>query len=193
MGILYIMFCLPTLSLFQISLCELAPQLNHLYLRYCKRITDAGVDAIAHGMKELYSLDLGFCTKVTANSICNLIQVRGDSLSELHLQRCRSLDFAREPYDPSSVARHGHNDFEGGVAGQMVLSALKSHGDGCCLSVLDIQYCGGSREGEGYPEDDPFVQGISSLGFTQAFPGYFSRPARWNLKIQRRLVQQFVS
>ena len=163
------------------------------------RISDAGVNAVARSMKDLYSLDLTYCTRVTADSVCNLLQVRGDSLAELRLQGCRSLDFAIDPYAPNAasaaaatagrnrVARHP----EGGAAGRSILEAIRSQGDDCCLSVLDAQRCCGSLD-EGYPSDEPFVRGMASLGFEQT-AGFFSRPARWNSSIQRRLVGLFVS
>jgi len=130
---------------------------------------------------------------VTAAAISNLLRIRGDSLSELHLQRCRFLDFGSDP-DDLQVGRGRNLNEGGGAAGRSVLLALKSHGDECCLAVLDVQHCcGGLAPDGGYAEGDPFVQGMAALGFRQAFPGYFSRAAKWNARIQRRLVRQFAS
>jgi len=178
-------------SLSKITLCEVAPQLQHLHLRYCKRMTDVGIGAIAGAMPDLYSLDLTFCTRVTAAGVRTLLDIRGNSLSELRLQSCRSLVFVRDPDDPATAAERSAD------AGRLVLNALKSRGETCCLAVLDVRRCGGHEFGpdfdEGYPAGDQFARGMASLGFEQSYPGYFSRPARWNSKIQQKLAGQFLA
>jgi Leucine Rich repeat len=161
------------------------PQLHHLHLRYCRRITDAGVNAIAHNMKGLYSLDLSFCTQVTISAIVNLLEIRGDCLAELRLMGCKNLDIPQEPDSAATRLR------DRGRAGRQLVNAVRSHGSRCCLSVLDVRNCGVQHSiHTEYHKNDPFVRGMSTLLFAQKAPGFFSRPARWNRDIERRLVKQ---
>lgn len=129
-------------------------------------------------MQNLYALDLSFCTKVTAAAIVFLLEARGDSLAELRLLSCQSLAIGQEN--------------AGGQAGCQVVNALKA--SECALSVLDVRLCGGQPSlSQPYVDIDPFVQGMKSLGFTQKVAGFFSRPARWNMSIRRRLVEQLAT
>jgi hypothetical protein len=158
--------------------------LSHLNLRYCKRLTDRGINSIALNLQKLYSLDLSFCTRVTVDALFNLLEVRGKTLAELRIQSCRKLDIARDP-----------NGLGGdGSAGRLLLNALRSPGNECCLSVLDLRNCGGQGDlNKGYLDNDPFVQGMVILQFEQKTPGFFARPARWNSEVEHQLVEQFVS
>jgi len=143
-------------------------------------------------MQDLYSLDLSFCTKITATALFNLLEIRGDSLAELRIQSCRKLDIARDPNTPP--VRPGGDQNEAGSAGRQILSGLRAHGGESCLSVLDVRHCGGQPgPQDAFPESDPFVQGMVALGFEQKVPGYFARPARWNSEVERRLVEQLIS
>lgn len=135
-------------------------------------------------MRDLYSLDLSFCTRVTASALFNLLEVRGNTLAELRLQSCRKLDITQD-----TIGLGGD-----GNAGRMILNALLSHGREGCVSVMDLRHCGGHPSAsEGYPASEPFVRGMIGLGFEQKVPGYFERPARWNPKVERHLVDQFVA
>lgn len=160
---------------FVIALGQNVPQLSHLNLRYCKRLTDTGVNAIAQQMRDLYALDLSFCTKVTVASLFNLLEIRGRTLAELRIQNCRKLDIALNPNGPGD-----------GGDGRMILSALRSLGQECCVSILDLRQCGGQPGQNG----DPFVEGMILLNFEQKLPGYFERKARWNTEVERNLVEQ---
>ena len=143
-------------------------------------------------MKELYSLDLSFCTKLSAVAISHLLLARGDSLAELRLQSCRQLVFTLGPSHVLGQRRGREN--EGGLAGRQILDALQSLGQEGCLSVLDIRNCGGQTgPNDFYPANDPFVHGLTCLEFEQNVPGFFSRSARWNLTIEHRLMEQFSS
>jgi hypothetical protein len=167
------------------------PQLNHLHLRYCKRITDAGINAITQNMSELYSLDLSFCSRVTAASIFNLLEIRFDCLTELRLKSCNKLDIVRE-HDQDPLASRQRVD-AARCSGRVILNAIGSHADHC-LCILDVRECGGQPSPtEAYPDTDPFVEGMRHLQFEQRVPGFFSRPARWNAHVQRRLVGQLVA
>lgn len=176
----------------KIKLVSRVPQLNHMHLRYCKRITDTGVNVIANNMLHLYSLDLSFCTRVTAASISKLLETRHDSLSELRLKSCNKLEIARdpEPWPPPEQRGRRGGDAAGGSAGRLILNAIRSHLHQHCLCVLDVRECGGQPNATSpYPESDPFVPGMKKLQFEQQVPGFFSRPARWST-VQQNLLEQ---
>jgi hypothetical protein len=141
-------------------------------------------------MSELYSLDLSFCSRVTASSIFNLLEIRFDCLTELRLKSCNKLDIVRE-HDQGPLASRQRVD-SARCSGQVILNAIGSHADHC-LCVLDVRDCGGQPSPEPYPDTDPFVEGMRHLQFEQRVPGFFSRPARWNTSVQRRLVGQIVA
>ena len=169
-------------SSLQVSLAQHIPKLAHLHLRYCKRVTDAGINAITNAMLDLYSLDLSFCTRISSASILNLLEIRSDTLSELRIKNCSQLNISM---NAQSNARNGDAN-----AGRVILGVLQSNADEGCLYLLDVRSCGGHTDAQGnYPEDDPFVQGMKSLCFEQAVPGFFSRPARCNENVLERLAR----
>lgn len=154
-------------------------------------------------MANLYSLDLSFCTKVTSASICNLLESRHETLSELRLRECHQLQIALDPDDDDSEDGGGRNRSisRGAKDGRLILNSLKSP-TRCYsgssppiqtsnLSILDIRCCGGQPSPDlDYPETDLFVRGMRHMNFEQRVPGFFSRPARWNATIQARLLRQ---
>lgn len=185
----------------------------HLHLRYCKRITDAGVDAIANGMQHLYSLDLSFCSKVTVRAVCSLLEWRRESLAELRLRECRQLQITQEPddfltgdYDRRGTQQQQQNVPRTGPDGQAILKSLRSPAgysrirsstdnapvvEESHLSMLDLRCCSGQPDiCCPYPDNSAFVRGLAVLGFQQKAPGFFARPAKWNDKMQTRLVDQ---
>jgi hypothetical protein len=151
--------------------------LNHLHLRYLKRITDTSIRAIAQNLRHLYSLDLSFCSNLTTMGIYNLLECSGDCLAELRLKCCRR-NLQIGAWDPSAErgqqSRRDH-------AGHWILNALRPPPHSLtqhALCVLDVRLCGGQKDAwTPYPEKDPFVAGMSRLNFEQKFPGFFSRPA----------------
>jgi hypothetical protein len=183
-----ILFCaLRYLWVTKIVLAQNLPTLLHLHLRYCKRLTDHGVNAIAGGLKMLYSLDLSFCTKLTVSSICTLLDLRRETLSELRLQECRQLLIARDPEDDvDDNSRRGQQQVlrpRPDRDGQSILRSLRSPTSS--LSMLDLRCCGGQRNiNVGYLESENFVRGMIRLNFQQKTPGFFARPAQWNASIQ---------
>lgn len=169
-------------------MAKYVPRLSHLHARYCKRLSDNGVHAIALQLENLYALDLSFCTKVSSVSIQSLLEIRGGSLAELRLQSCRNLAIGH--------ARdfRGPRDSETGSTGRIIVNALRSRTASCCLSALDVRDCGGQpRDGVAYDVDDPFVRSMIQLGYQQRVPGFFHRPACWNPQVERRLVDQLLS
>jgi hypothetical protein len=161
--------------LLKFGLAQTVPQLNHLHLRYCKKITDKGINAVANSMQRLHSLDLSFCSRITSAAILDLLVIRQDSLAELRLQSCSHLDITRD-------LRH-HNEFRGnftgdGSTGRSILNTLRQKGVQSHLSMLDLRNCGGYEGGQGYPNEDAFVQGMAALRFKQLIPGFFQRQTR---------------
>jgi hypothetical protein len=156
--------------------------LHHLHLRYLKRITDTALIAIALKLRGLISLDLTFCSKITATGIFRLLDELRDSLVELRLKSCRSLQFGTQ-----TLERHGRrrthvrqrNSNNHNHAGHWVLNALRRrpHSDvDHSLCLLDVRGCGGQPgTNMAYHEKDPFVKGMSALRFQQKVPGFFSR------------------
>lgn len=161
------------------------PQLSHLQARYCKRISDAGVNAITRHLGNLYTFDLSFCTKISPDAVSSLLEIRGRTLAELRLYSCHNLSIGI-PLDGSEP--------NGAHVGNVILNALRSHGDACCMSALDVRGCGGQPNNgvDEYRIDDPFVVGLTEMGFQQRVPGYFVRSARWNTQIEQRLIRQFM-
>lgn len=174
----------------QASIAKSVPRLSHLHARYCKRLSDNGVLAIARQLENLYTLDLSFCTKVSPAAIQSLLEIRNESLAELRLQSCRNLSIGNTR---DFRVRRG-NEIEAGSTGRIIVNVLQSRGDLCCLSALDVRDCGGQpRDGAAYHGDDPFVRAMSTMDFQQRVPGFFNRPARWNPQIETRLVDQLLS
>lgn len=157
-------------------MAEYASQLNHLHLRYCKKITDAGVNAITHAMRRLYSLDLSFCSRITSAAIVSLLQLRKETLTELRVQNCPLLDTSNDVAHHSDANRDFSNN---GEAGHAIFHALCSVGSLSHLSILDLRNCRRRRSiNEGFPCDDTFAQEMLTLRFKQVVPGFFCRPTR---------------
>jgi len=133
-------------------------------------------------MRFLYSLDISFCSRITSSSIVNLLEMRQGSLTELRLQNCRHLDITRDTIRSGSVLGSGQ-------AGQNIVNALRSSRRPSELTMLDVRNCGGYQR-NGYPGDDPFVQGMVALRFKQVIPGFFQRPSKPNSEIIKNLIDQ---
>mmetsp|Transcript_5122 Transcript_5122/g.10840 ORF Transcript_5122/g.10840 Transcript_5122/m.10840 type:complete len:643 (-) Transcript_5122:214-2142(-) len=124
------------------TICRLVPWLHHFQLRYCKKITDIAIQAISHSMNRLYSLDLSFCTNLSASAISELLHLRAGSLFELRLLHCHQLDICVASQSNVRNDRAEHL----GTAARLILKALRSNnGDGCQLCVLDARHCTGGQ------------------------------------------------
>jgi hypothetical protein len=158
------------------------PRLNHLCLRYCKRVTDDGVNAIANRMQNLYSLDLSFCTHISSSCIVNLLELRHESLFELRLQHCTQLNIVSQ--NRTELQRNAGDGRDGLAIYQVVLSLGKS----LALNMLDLRNCA-THFGmhELLPINDPFVKGMLGQRFEQQYPGLFVRSATLNATAQLRL------
>lgn len=161
---------------FIVEITQNLPQLLHLKLRYLKRITDTSLEAITQLM-HLYSLDLSFCTRLTIEGICHLLKERCNSLSELRLYACRQLQ----------LEAFVNNSTNGG---RQLVRALKSVRDESTLSFLDVRACQRQEDQphEQYRTDNLFLKGMLDLGFEKKLFGLFTRPAKWNERVRRRLV-----
>lgn len=170
-------------------------------MRYCKRLSDHGVQTLAAALCNLYTLDLSFCTKLTADSLFHLLNVRRDSLSELRLQNCRQLTIGMQFRDTRT--RRGLEKVEGSD-GRLLANVIRSHHPGHCLSVLDVRGCGSPdsiyrnilrvqseqpalQRKQPFWDSDPFVVALEELDFEQRVPGFFSRQSRWST-VQRQLL-----
>ena len=149
------------------------------------------MDAIALNMPNLYSLDLSFCSRLSAAAIVRLLDLHWRTLAELRLQSC-NLEISNMDQDTGRL--HSKSN-----AGRQILHSLRRHGGGvdgsggCCLSVLDVRpSLVGSHDGV-LADDDPFVKGMKTLSFAQTVPCCFVRPARWNPQVEQVLSNQSFS
>ena len=96
--------------------------------------------------------------------------------------------------------REGERLFEGGLRiirwdnstndGRQLVRALKSVRDESTLSFLDVRACQRQEDQphEHYRTDNLFLKGMLDLGFEKKLFGLFTRPAKWNERVRRRLV-----
>jgi hypothetical protein len=167
--------CLLLPAVFQENLSGKVPQLKHLHMRYCKRLTDEAVNIVAKSLCHLYSLDMSFCTRLTATSIFHLLDMRSESLSELRLNHCNQLSIGTQRHTNGT---HRRTIETGGSDGRLIVNAIRSH-PFHCLSILDLRECGGqSSTTIPYQDTDQIVVGLKAMDFEQRVPGFFSRPAR---------------
>lgn len=150
--------------------------LRHLHLRYLIRMSDASLVAISKTFRSLFSLDLSFCSGISAIGIYQLLNQCRDHLVELRLKSILTLDIAY-----SSKQNTNERDDRRDHAGHWILNALRpivhtnvDH----TLCVLDVRLCGGQRLlKRPYDKNDQFVVGMSKLHFEQQVPGFFRRSA----------------
>lgn len=148
------------------------------------------MDAIALNMPNLYSLDLSFCSRLSAGAIVCLLDMRWETLAELRLQSC-NLQISNLHQDTGRL--HSNSN-----AGRQILHSLRRHGGGgggggCCLSVLDLRPSLVGSNDAVLADDDPFVQEMKALSFEQTVPGCFVRPARWTPQVEHVLSNQSFS
>lgn len=181
--------------MFYFSKCTLAvlvPTLHHLHLGYCKQLIDNSINAIATQMKDIYSLDVSFCTHITISSISTLLQTRSKSLAELRLKHCRQIEIGIP-----LLSINEENSY--GIDGKKILDILQSSSNSTssCLSILDVRFCGSQNQtflsNGGYHINDPFVDGMLQFNFEQKVPGFFVRKAQWNYNVHNRFVQSILS
>mmetsp|Transcript_29158 Transcript_29158/g.29584 ORF Transcript_29158/g.29584 Transcript_29158/m.29584 type:complete len:158 (+) Transcript_29158:892-1365(+) len=149
---------------------------QHLNLRYLKKITDTAILAIALNLRDLFSLDLTFCSKLTATGIYRLLDELRDSLVELKLKSCRTLQIGQHDDNDRRrmIGRQRNNDH----AGHWILNALRRRphcNTDHTLCLLDVRECGGQPGTLPYLDNDPFVKGMLALTFEQRVPGFFRR------------------
>ena len=189
LGIFHVPLLASSLLRQQHLLSKHCPQLNHLHLRYCKKLTDDGIDAVANAMQNLYSLDLSFCTRVSSSCLLRLLEQRQDTLTELRLQNCTQLDIAQDRRQLDFPGDRGD-----GREGLAILNLLRTQDPNNHIGILDLRCCGGQLDlATPYPDNDRFVEGMRLLRFEQQIPGFFVRPVHWNPIAQQRLLDQLLS
>lgn len=154
-------------------------RLLHLQLRYVRRITDASLKSISQSMPWLYSLDVSFCTKLTIQGLSQLLIERCNSLSELRLYSCRSLNIEAINSGGGTVAAR----VVGG--GHQLVRALRSVHGASILSFLDLREC---QHYEVFSRDATWLQAMVDLGFHETLHGLFTRPAYWNDDVRKQLM-----
>jgi Leucine Rich repeat len=151
----------------QVTLTRHVPQLHHLSLRYCKRITDRSVEALAEYLPDLQTLDLSFCTRITVASLSTLLQVRGHVLTELRLWQCRPRG-----------------------QGSRLIRVLQSLHHDCALVVLDLRHCALLLEDATLRRD--LLEQLHFVESSQLLPGFFTREPRGGGG-QRAMEQRYIS
>jgi hypothetical protein len=160
------------------GICQSLTRLLHLQLRYVRRITDASLKSLSQYMPWLYSLDVSFCTKLTIEGVSQLLIERCNSLSELRLYSCRSLNI--ESMD--NVGTGGASAVSGG---HQLARALQTVRGRSTLSFLDLREC---QQYETYARDAIWIRSMVGLGFNESLRGLFIRPAIWNDDVRKQLV-----
>jgi hypothetical protein len=169
--------------------------LQHLHLRYLIKLSDKSLQAIAENFGSLHSLDLSFCSGITAYGIYQLLHHQRENLVELRLKSIRNLEIAyqaasnssssisypfRHAADSNTIASPRRNDRRN-HGGHWILNALRPLVHSTVdhtLCVLDVRQCGGQPDvRQPYDDRDQFVVGMSKLRFAQAVPGFFTRYA----------------
>ena len=143
-----------------------APNIHHLNLRYLRKITSASLESIASGLKQLYSLDVSFCVKLSDTSVGGLL-LDLPGLSELRLFSCTQLS----------------------VDGIMTWWTRALMAGRSCLSVLDL------RGIHRIPRDslrfltDANVEG-DFRPFDEYVDNYFTRDARWEKEAEKEVKDE---
>lgn len=149
------------------------PQLHHLSLRYCKRLTDQSVDALAAGLPDLQTLDLSFCTnKISVAALATLLQVRGCVLTELRLWHGRP----RGPTGPLVRA---------------IRSLLRHE---CALCVIDLRHCSFLLLRGDNADDSTSLRRalLEQLHFVERnSPGLFTREPRGGRAMEQRYISYY--
>jgi hypothetical protein len=164
---------------FVVGVAESLPQLVHLQLRYVRRITDRSIDAISSRLSGLFSLDVSFCTKLTAGGLTKLLRERSDSLSELRIFSCRQLNL-----EGASITANAGNVRLSIGGGRRLAQALAFVGQTSILSVLDARACDDQAS---MARDETFLRNMSDLGFVEELRGFFRRPAVLSEAVGRQL------
>mmetsp|Transcript_22987 Transcript_22987/g.32386 ORF Transcript_22987/g.32386 Transcript_22987/m.32386 type:complete len:178 (-) Transcript_22987:124-657(-) len=166
-------------------------------------------------MKNLYSLDLSHCIRLSPHAIANLLEIRHSSIAELRLSHCNfdvtisSSDTAASDYNANyEIIGSGLNiENEGGGAGRILYHAIRKYhkyGVLCLLDVRDCQHANQQRNGrrpfamnlEGFNTDEAriedalFVRGMQDLGFERKMKDFFIRPARLNAQIRSNSIEE---
>jgi len=140
---------------FLLDLCEYVPNVHHLNLRYLRKITGLALESIGRGFKQLYSLDVSFCVKLTETAVGGLL-FDLPSLNELRLFSCAQLS----------------------VEGITTWWRATLISERSCLSILDLRGCIPPNSLNFLTEKDTSPDG-EFRAFDELTENYFTRDARW--------------
>jgi len=157
------------------NVAKYLPQIQHLHLRYLRRITDKSINAICHYMKySIYVLDISFCTKITNNAILSLV-LDTKCLSELKLYNCRQ------------ITSQGLNNIVS------YLSTLEF----CSLAILDLRCCGvdfssaadNAMNGDNVSMVENIIRClVTRMRFEHKINGFFVRNVKWNKDMESAML-----
>jgi hypothetical protein len=158
---------LTDLFLADLSKSSNSSQIEHINLRYLRRLTDNCIPVLVDNMANLLSIDLSCCTKISTTSLSHLLEF-APSLTELRLWNCHQIDVTI-PHDDEG----GLN----GADGRVLLNAIQSRSDRKCRFVtLDLRGCiGRHRDHKTRKDDITFYNRMAKLGFEQKVKLFFTR------------------
>lgn len=172
---------------FVVQLAHILPNINHLHLRYLRHLTDTSLEAISANMKALYSLDLSFCSKLTAtglSNLLNLLAIRG--LTELRLYNCSQLDL-RGIYKLADSLEDKVVDGEVKRSTLSLLDVRKGRatgGNNLFNSNESVIVDGGRRV-----VYNDIRKKMKRMKFEEKLQGFLLRPTKWNNEMRERFIE----
>lgn len=144
---------------FVLEITQILPQLQHLQMRYLKRITDDSLNVMSLRMSKLFSLDVSFCTKLSIGGLSKLL-LNCRSLSELRLYSCTQLNVGGQ------VTNGERNNRNGG--GRQLVQALRHS----ALAFLDLRRC---QKHQPLSRDMHFLNAMNDLGYNEVMAYLFTK------------------
>ena len=156
-----------------------ACSIEHLNLRYLRRLTDDGIYTIVNKMSCIQSIDLSFCTDLSTSLLAYMLEF-SPSLTEVRLCNCHQIDVTIPRVSGTDQSTTGSADTESGPCGangRALLNAIKSRSPKKSRFVLlDVRKCvGRHRHHDTRQADDIFMKGMANIGFEQKVELFFTR------------------